>query len=315
MPQRVVIAPGLVQVPPTRLVLPGGFTQVPFRPVISGIASISSGVVPPVVLPLDPYTADLSIACSVVRRLLTSYTGVLLRARRSSDDEERNIGYDPLTNLLDVSDLLGWAGSDSAYVVQVADQATGALLNQSTASQQPRIVNAGVLDVDSDGNPTMVFDGSDDVMESGIAPVDDWSAILTTSVASASFYGTLLCMNSYNMLIREFGAADSSEFLYDGTNSWTSAAAIINTWRTFTMLASKTGGSSEYRVDGVASVVSSPGGSGVVSLQADLFRVGSWSTAGTNPWNGQISELTMFSAVISGAQLTGVETALGGIHT
>jgi hypothetical protein len=95
---------------------------------------------------LDAYTAGLAVVWSV-RRLLSSYTGALIRVRRSSDNTEQDIGYTS-SGALDTTALLAFCGAGSGFIRWVYDQKTGTAINigQSTAATQPRIVNAGALE-------------------------------------------------------------------------------------------------------------------------------------------------------------------------
>lgn len=120
----------------------------------AGDATVSGGAA----LPLDGVT--VYAAWSAARRLATSYTGNLIRVRRSSDDAELDIGYDG-ANELDASALSAFVGSNSAYIVTYYDQIGTANLSQATPANQPRIVNAGTTDTVG-GKPTMVFDGVND---------------------------------------------------------------------------------------------------------------------------------------------------------
>lgn len=95
---------------------------------------------------LDAYTTDLAGVWSVRRRMLASYTGPLIRVRRSSDSTEQDIGYDANGDL-DTAALLTFCGAGDGFVRYIYDQSGGtADLSQGTAAAQRRIVNAGVLD-------------------------------------------------------------------------------------------------------------------------------------------------------------------------
>lgn len=108
--------------------------------------------------PLDDYTADLSLACSIARRLLSSYTGNLIRVRRSSDDAESDIGY-AVDGSLDTAALDSFVGANSAYITTVYDQVGSNDFSQLVALSQPRIMASGVIDT-LDGLPALYSDGS-----------------------------------------------------------------------------------------------------------------------------------------------------------
>lgn len=117
-------------------------------------------------LQVDKWQPDLGLpfsAWSVSRRLWSGYTGNLIEVRRSSDNATLNIGYDS-NNELDVATLLGFVGAGSGFIRTIYDQ-SGASNNftQTVIANQPRIVNAGVLDT-VNGKPSAFFDGTNDAM-------------------------------------------------------------------------------------------------------------------------------------------------------
>lgn len=110
-------------------------------------------------LMLDDGGTAASAAYSIARRLSTSYTGPLVRVRRSSDSTEADIGY-TAGGALDTTALLAFVGSGSGFVKTLYDQSGNARhLTQATAAAQPRIVNSGVLDTNNT-RPTMVASGA-----------------------------------------------------------------------------------------------------------------------------------------------------------
>lgn len=134
-------------------------------------------------LGLDGQTAGLWAARWITERLLTSYTGALIRVRRSNDDAEADIGYDG-SNLLDQTALAAHVGSNSGFITKVYDQFGSNHLQQTTNSKQPRIVNAGVYDGKA------VFDGTDDALVSattigtGVNTRSTFAKILLRSTAA-----------------------------------------------------------------------------------------------------------------------------------
>lgn len=104
----------------------------------------------------------------------STYSGPLLRVRRSSDNAEQDIGAVLVADAngnrwLDTTTLLGWAGSASVFVVVWYDQSgNGRHMTQTTAPAQPRIVNAGVLEA-SGGRPA-VWAAAGLSMSTGVSP-------------------------------------------------------------------------------------------------------------------------------------------------
>jgi hypothetical protein len=94
---------------------------------------------------LDTYSGA-SAAYSAARRLATSYTGSLIRVRRSSDNAEQDIGYNG-SNVLDEAALTTFVGAGNGFVTTWYDQSgNGNNETQTTAINQPRIVNSGTVE-------------------------------------------------------------------------------------------------------------------------------------------------------------------------
>jgi len=94
-----------------------------------------------------PYLLDIygnAAAAYSVRKLRSAYAGSCLRVRRSSDNTEQNIGF--VNNFLDTAALSAFVGAGNGFVTKWYDQ-TGNNRDaiQTSAYNQPRIVNAGVL--------------------------------------------------------------------------------------------------------------------------------------------------------------------------
>lgn len=88
-----------------------------------------------------------------------------IRLRRDSDNAEQD--FPPLAGrYLDTASITAWAGSDSVYCTTIYDASgNGNHATQSTAAEQPRLVNAGVFEVDSNGDYSLYYDGTDDKMQ------------------------------------------------------------------------------------------------------------------------------------------------------
>lgn len=104
---------------------------------------------------LDAYPN--AAAAYSLRKLRTAYTGNCIRVRRSSNNDEINIGF--VNNVLDTASLLSFCGSGNGFVTTWYDQAGSNNVTQTTAINQPQIVNNGSLIV-SNGKNSINFNGS-----------------------------------------------------------------------------------------------------------------------------------------------------------
>lgn len=101
-----------------------------------------------------PY-ADLYVFYGLRNVPGVSYgAGPVLRVRRSSDNAEQDIGMSG--GALNTAALMAFAGSASAFVTTWYEPLRGLHATQTAAANQPRIVDAGVLETDG-GLPTLRF--------------------------------------------------------------------------------------------------------------------------------------------------------------
>lgn len=101
----------------------------------------------PFVGAFDDYASGAVGMWSLGRRMLSSYTGPLIRLRREPDQAESDFTYDADGNL-DTVAIANFVGPFDAFVVKVYDQSGNANdYTQSTAGQQPKLVSGGSLEV------------------------------------------------------------------------------------------------------------------------------------------------------------------------
>lgn len=104
---------------------------------------------------LDIISVTPSMAYSL-RRIKTSYTGNLIQVRRASDNGTSNIGF-TLTGDLDTVALTAFCVATNCFVNTWYDQSgNGRHMLQATAANQPRIVNAGAIDM-RNSKPALVW--------------------------------------------------------------------------------------------------------------------------------------------------------------
>lgn len=135
-----------------------------------------SGAAPAFTGLLDTYSG--ASAAYSLRRLSSTYTGNLIRVRRSSDNAEQNIGYDS-NNVLDTTSLLSFVGAGNGFVTTWYDQSGNAKnTTQSTAANQPRIVNAGSIDL-VNSKPAILADGINDNLTNTTLSLTNPTSIFT----------------------------------------------------------------------------------------------------------------------------------------
>lgn len=162
------------------------------------------------VLPLD--IVKVAVSAYSLRRLKGSYTGKCIRVRRDSDDTELDIGFSG--NGLDTVALLVFVGAGSGYVKTWYDQSgNGSDATQTTISNQPRIVNAGVLDVDINGRPRIVFDNTDNLIKTGLN---------ISNIISISYVGNVLQTNGARLITLTSDNPASNTMVTPSTGSNTS---------------------------------------------------------------------------------------------
>lgn len=159
--------------------------------------------------PLDEIAA--SSAAYGLRRVRSAYTGPAIRVRRSSDNAEADIGFTSAGNL-NIATLLAFCGISSGFVTTWHDQSgNGRHLVQTTAAAQPRIVNAGVVDL-SGGLPAIICDSSNDQMATA-----SWGTIAQPFSRNAVVQMPTSIAN-FSCIIRNNVAApsDASEVMLSG---------------------------------------------------------------------------------------------------
>jgi hypothetical protein len=94
-----------------------------------------------------------------LRKLSCTYAGKGINVRRSSDNTTLDIGFTTAGDL-DTASLVAFVGTNSGFVTKWYDQSGNTRdASQATAANQPRIVNAGVIDRQN-GVPAIFFNNT-----------------------------------------------------------------------------------------------------------------------------------------------------------
>ena len=214
---------------------------------------------------LDSLTAS-AVAAYSIRKLRTAYSGNVVKIRRSSDNNEVDVAFDTNETISGSSAVspTTWGSTLSAFadltgtpidcfVTTKYDQTTGGYnATQSTATNQPQIVDSSGLRVDANGNVKLTYSTDQLQTSSGgtwtqpntISTVAQWSS--TTSTNSKLFDGETtnrnMVLNNNNTLsmfagiVVNVGTTSTNQnirtFLYDGSSSkyWENGTQIGTTY-------------------------------------------------------------------------------------
>lgn len=252
---------------------------------------------------LDDVTSGLLDAWSVYRRLLTSYTGPLIRVRRSSDNAEQDIDA-TVSGLLDTAALLSFVGANNGFVSVVYGQSGGQDMEQATAGSQPQIVSSGSLLTDS--LSTAAMQGSNKSM----------AAVFTTSADMPfAFYANAsgnVPNATYELLVgwdsatsRWFGKQDN-ETVY-AVSGRVSADAITADNALYAYCYGDPEDNDALYINGVDVGTGNLGSA--IAFTATGLTWGNRSTGGI-PWNGKMKELVLYNVTHSGSTIASISTAL-----
>lgn len=153
------------------------------------------------------------------------YSGAAIRVRRSSDNTEQDIPFvsSAVNAVLDTTALLAFVGSGNGFVTVWYNQdGSGNDVTQTTAANQPEIVNAGSL-LSINSLPSIKFDGSNDSLNATSLNVANIAQTTAESVFKLNSTA-----NSIALTISEI--ASGQIYL-----QWTNAGLFRNYYRNMTI--------------------------------------------------------------------------------
>jgi hypothetical protein len=196
---------------------------------------------------LDDYPN--AIAAYSLRRLTKSYSGPVIRVRRSSDNTETDIGFDSGGCKLDEAALLSFVGGGIGFVTIWYDQSgNGVDQIRTIASRQPLIVQSGAVYTIND-KPALLFSSMS--MRSAInvsltSPAGEWSSfgvvrpisfdstrvILSSDPITPRIGQFMRILSSTNPRYSTAGFNTSNTAFADSGPLYTSNQVILNSIRT-----------------------------------------------------------------------------------
>jgi hypothetical protein len=276
---------------------------------------------------LDQLSAPSAAAYSL-RKLRNAYTGSAIRVRRSSDNAETDIGFTAGGDL-NTAALLAHVGSGNGFVTTLYDQSgNGRNATQTTAGNQPRIVNSGALEA-SNGKPEIRFDGVNDYLAAAsplIGTTHSLFILFTPTIENefgtvfgqwksgenGRFYVIANQESAGPISAGRLNVANTTATGGNGTNGLAADVAISNTPTLITSIS--TTGSEQWKLfkNGTEwdSATITSVYTGVNSAIGSLNGTGSSLT-----FDGTVSELISFPSVLSTTNRQNLERNQGGYYT
>lgn len=244
-----------------------------------------------------------------LRKLTPAYTGNAIQVRRSSDSTTQNIGF-TFAGDLDVTSLMTFVGTGSGYITTWYDQSGNSKnLLQATAASQPRIVNAGVLEMQS-GKPSVHFTTLTKMaLASDITGIGDYTAFGVSKNVTSGDDLTVLAANTANrQILRFFGNKiwNNSEGNNPGDN-YTSASFDLNSALGLISIVRSGATSTAYYNGGVSNAMS-PGGTSS-NVQFGCIHGGDgW--APSSAADSYISEAILYSVALPSMARQAIEQSI-----
>ncbi|MFN4811031.1 MAG: arabinofuranosidase catalytic domain-containing protein, partial [Bacteroidota bacterium] len=269
-----------------------------------GTSSAAQTLTISVLNPILGTTQVAQVAYSV-RKLSPGYSGPAIRVRRSSDNTQQDIGFTAGGDL-DQAALLTFVGGASGFITTWYDQSgNGRNAIQNTVANQPRIVNAGVVDIQN-SRPTLTLNGtSAHLTQSSLLISNPYTANLVAARAGSNpSYQRVLNLGATGDGFGFMGTLgpNYATFVGNGGGAWNDvnanspATAVGNASNVMTMTVNT----------GTAGLIPYLNGNAIgtkngTAATATGFQIGSpYNGSNFNQlWSGNISEFTIFGSSLS----------------
>lgn len=267
------------------------------------VRRLGGGAEPPApfVGPLDDYADTLYSAYSLGRRLLSSYTGPLIRLRRLPDNAEADFSCGGDDNYLDTTAIENFVGPFDAFVVKVYDQ-TGAdnPFYQTTDGAQFKLLSSGALSTVNDRPMAFNLGGGSRTL-AAVNPAGAYTFMLVGRNGSApvSGFGSLFKLPSSNSLHAFWDLDGGNWQVYDESFGTHDVGVSQTTWACH-VLASDASGGSDMTARSDASQV---------TLANDTATSG-YVEIGSADIDTQFTEMVMFDSKLDGTTMTAVQAIL-----
>lgn len=258
--------------------------------------------------PISALSVGANVAYSL-RRLRCAYAGSAIQVRRSSDNTTSDIGFTAAGDL-DTTALKTFVGvGNSGFVTIWYDQSgNGINVSPPAAANQPRIVNAGVVER-RNGVPTLFFDGVNDYFTTNSFSTTGYTGFTANVIASWTTVGAAvaniqaLIDNNHNCS-RGFIIQDRPDLLNkpvtigmpgSACNSVNDNITTGNGSLRILSYVNNTTSETGYR-DGTSYATQAYAGAYVIQTS---FFIGAWASGPSRFLSGQMSEVILFKSALS----------------
>ena len=229
--------------------------------------------------------------CYGLRRLLSSYSGPLIKLRRDSDEAELDF-YAPLYTI-DLAAIAAWFDGAVGYIVTWYDQSgNGDDVTNATAATQPTFISS------KNTRSGLLFEGSDFLQDVGPDHPQPFEVLGVFTTISAG--ATQIFLDGNSGVARCIVSTTGPNFrMFAGANK-TDGAVNDGNNHNFSVQCDEA--SSIMRVDGSEVLAADPGVNRLAGITiGNAFSLGEFS------FDGHIFELIIFDSLLATADRTAIE--------
>lgn len=258
-------------------------------------------------------------AWSMARRLVTTYTGPLIRIRRASDNTEQDIGFVESGghHVLDEAAVTGFVGSSDWFIRTIYDQSLeGAHMEQPTATLQPIGGTAGGFNrIGTNNRAGAQFGSSRRIGYTfGTLPVNNVFGVLLAGRTGTSITGGQRFMSMGSNPAFNFVLQDDGKPRFDYGNGGFLHSGALTANQSFVLYGrflGQSGSSERFRVGFTGQPVQNGGGgNNQLATSNQEIRLGVNSANGSS-YAGRLSELVLIRDITAGAEESGLYAAAG----
>lgn len=263
---------------------------------------------------LDDYAATAAFS---LRKIKTSYTGNCVRVRKDTTGQpEQDIAFDG-SGVIDTVSLKSFVGGNSGYVVTWYNQEGSGDAKQSTASRQPRIVNAGVVERENNKVCLRWTNNTERlVADFPFNYVHPNTFFCVSKLSASTGISASVLFDSYGNFQHVFYSTGNTATPND---KWSFAAGTtINGGTTdaniklTTVLFNTT--NSQFWINGVSNATGNTGTSALVDLSIGNIRGYPNPIATGYEWSGAIFELVFYGQVNQSSNRTAIESNINSYY-